>query len=426
MKSIHEQKAGRALLAAAMLIFIGSVGRADPVVKINQTQYTPICTPWGCQLEARTYAWSGTIVDRLPDKRLLILTCGHQFEQDKPVVVHIDQKRKCDGRFLGLDKQFDVGLIAATYPGEVNFYKVSSASPPAVGTRLIAMGYPGMENGREQIRYANVLRYSNEFGFILSGQFEQGESGGALLHGNKVVGVINGNFVDGSGCYAAPLNRIRALMDLTFARKSGRPPASGVPPPTPEQESNTPAPPDLPPAPVDADVPQPKQPDLKEAPPVPVLPAPKRERAESYPGPVPITPDDPRPIDEDGDDSRFACRPLLRGGCNCGPRLAHIEAELARLRQSVGKPGRDGVDGRDGAPGRAGNDGAPGRDGSNGVGEPGPAGPRGPAGDPGKAGADGKDGGPTHIDYDKLAAEVQKRMPPQKPIYFDIRKKTQR
>lgn len=113
-------------------------------------------------------------------------------------------------------------------------------------------------------------------------------------------------------------------------------------------------------------------------------------------------------------------------------RIESLEGKVDAWRRQPSKDGSPGIDGRngkDGEPGAKGDRGEAGPRGPNGL--QGLQGPAGKDGKPGKDGANGRDGergpqgerGPagdgTEIDYEKLAEEVLKRMPPL-PAYFSI------
>ena len=78
--------------------------------------------------------------------------------------------------------------------------------------------------------------------------------------------------------------------------------------------------------------------------------------------------------------------------------VAEIVEKLASDPRIKGMPGKDGMDGKNGIDGKDGKNGIDGRDGKNGT--------------DGKDGIDGKPGIVAVVDYDVLASEVIRRMPP--------------
>lgn len=174
------------LLVKAAAILCGLCGASDaaaPVVRITQQD---------CRSGSRCEIayWSGTVIGRLPDNRLAVLTCGHGYQQSQPVNVEIDSTGWSEGRFVLLDPSADLGLIGVPSNARVPCLPVAAQMPDLASTTLTVSGYP---RGQNPLRTRSGRMAGVPLGggvWPLSTTFIPGESGGAVLVSNRVVGVI--------------------------------------------------------------------------------------------------------------------------------------------------------------------------------------------------------------------------------------------
>ena len=153
---------------------------AAPVVKISQ-----------CQGQYCTHG-SGTVVGRLSDKRVVILTCGHGWISSQPVSVLIAAGRQIEGRVVATrnDNDVDLGIVVINHPATIGAYEIGDKSPPSK-QEIVMEGF-----GSE---WSSKYKRTESKGQLSATQFEidamarQGDSGGAVLWGNRLSGVLVGN-----------------------------------------------------------------------------------------------------------------------------------------------------------------------------------------------------------------------------------------
>jgi hypothetical protein len=143
-----------------------------------------VCFPTTCQVGY----WSGTLIGGLPDQRFCLLTCAHGYNPRDVVLIEAKPGEWTEGRFIGIDKEIDLGLVAFAYDGRLNCEALAE-SPPALGDALRTRGYPRGNQFRDQ---PTRLLTDHSGIWELEAPFIQGESGGAVVGPNGLVGVIVG------------------------------------------------------------------------------------------------------------------------------------------------------------------------------------------------------------------------------------------
>lgn len=162
-----------------------SVGLSRGCVRIRQkTCHGNYCTVGG---------WSGTVVYGLNDGRLIILTCAHGFDGNRPAEVETQRTIWQPAQWINLVPQVDLGLLAvAPPPGGLPRVPIAEAMPTADMT-FVTRGYPNSVEYREA---PTSITEIGEFHWRTERRFIQGESGGALIGPAGLVGVIRSTELD--------------------------------------------------------------------------------------------------------------------------------------------------------------------------------------------------------------------------------------
>lgn len=165
------------LIAALVMLLLVELTQAAPAVRIRQGAGQKM----GC--------WSGTVIGRLPDKRLAVLTCSHGYNAAEAVSVEVEPDTWAAGTIVVLDKKKDLGLIGAKYDLKSKCFDLATEAPKARDI-LTTMGYPHGES----LRALNTRCAGEWWGWtLMHAEIIPGESGGTVLRDGKVCGVILGN-----------------------------------------------------------------------------------------------------------------------------------------------------------------------------------------------------------------------------------------
>lgn len=175
---------------------------------------------------------SGTNVARLPNGGTLVVTNHHVIEGTETVNLENGVGEKSTGHVVASDRDADVALVAT--PARWPIAKLGD--DVTVGA---AIQFRGFSRGRGLRKYFGTVsrRFSDSSGFQASGcRSISGDSGGGAYSQGRLVGVIWGDALDGTGTAFAPISRVKALMQRVLGKA---PPTS---PATPQLEPLPPRP----------------------------------------------------------------------------------------------------------------------------------------------------------------------------------------
>jgi hypothetical protein len=177
--------------------------------------------------------------------RTIYLTARHVVEGSGAVWVGILHKWE-PGAILGIGSGVDLALLASA-PND-KCVSVAPSSPPA-NTPIDIIGFP--HGGARTERQSSVVSSDGQWLVALVG-FREGESGGAVLSGGQLVGIISrtpqffpGGPITGRGGRAVAAEAITAFITQTL----GEIPTCGGIAPSPPQPSPAPGPAQTPPGP---------------------------------------------------------------------------------------------------------------------------------------------------------------------------------
>jgi hypothetical protein len=149
-----------------------------------------------CDTNKCLIGWaSGTVIGRMPDRRIAVLSCAHGKTDAKPAEVELVPGTWLEGEVVGLDPRADLSLVAVTYPGRLPCIPLATESPRD-GQSVSVKGFPMGESFRE--RNTRLLRTVSLQGIgpraVVDSPFIDGESGGTVsvrnAQGESLVGVI--------------------------------------------------------------------------------------------------------------------------------------------------------------------------------------------------------------------------------------------
>ena len=138
--------------------------------------------------------------------RYLAVTCSHVVRAGWPHAI-LAGGTTYPAEVLRHDAKADLALVAFTAPEGLAVLPVAD-EPPTNRTPVTTHGYPGGGSRRDRPSYAVV---GHAVGlYEVPGGFLQGESGGAVIAGGKLVGVITGT--DGRTGLAVDLPTVKAFL----------------------------------------------------------------------------------------------------------------------------------------------------------------------------------------------------------------------
>ena len=197
-----------AAIATAILFAFGSLLQAAPVVRAIQTVSVQSCNGRQCTQVRKLSPGSGVCVGRDKAGRLLVLTCAHGWTAKGPTVAIIDGDTPEKAAIVGFDGAKDLCLLAIDHPAQTQVYPISS-TVPAVGTQVITQGFPNAAKFRTVP--TRIVGYTGNC-MITAATFRQGESGGAVVCGNELVGIIQAtSHADGASAH------VRSIQDFMLA-----------------------------------------------------------------------------------------------------------------------------------------------------------------------------------------------------------------
>lgn len=235
-----------AILAFAALLGIGRILEAAPVVKLSQSISRQVCNGSTCSIVKDVSSWSGTCVGRDNAGKLLIVSCGHGMQFGQPMQIEVDEGTPETGSILRLSQDPDLSLIVVDHPAPVQCFPIGDVVPNgASAVQLI--GFP---SGQFRSRQAKIDKYirdrQGKCWMELSLPCAQGESGGGVIAGGRLSGVIVSTLDTRhpmarfykNHAFAIPLNDIQGFVigalgyqPLTDAPVSKRERPAEVPPP---------------------------------------------------------------------------------------------------------------------------------------------------------------------------------------------------
>ncbi|MDE2426741.1 MAG: trypsin-like peptidase domain-containing protein [Elusimicrobia bacterium] len=241
-----------AIVVAAIMFAIGQALEAAPVVKAVQTVTVQRCNGNSCTQVRQFSPGSGTCIGRDKSGRLLILTCAHGWTKNGETFAIIDGAKE-KAAIIGFDGKRDLCLLATDHPAPVLIFPVAE-SAPSIGTQVSTQGIPG--DGKLRTVQTRVKGYTADK-LITAATFRQEESGGAVICGNELVGVILAtSHFDGLSAHVRTVQDF--LIDSLGYIPLTSPPPAEKPAEVPPAEKLEPIPhPEPLPAPAVADAPAP-------------------------------------------------------------------------------------------------------------------------------------------------------------------------
>lgn len=156
---------------------------------------------------------SGTLIGWTADcKKGIFLSCAHGFDAHDSVEIAFDDDRRTEGRIIAINRDFDLSLIEAPVDDSADMVALADKSPRE-RDEVRVIGFPDKEfssndthiKGRFWSRYACTPRWTlyqaraasvPPEGYLVLLVTEAasvpGLSGGAVLHNEKLAGVVIG------------------------------------------------------------------------------------------------------------------------------------------------------------------------------------------------------------------------------------------
>lgn len=156
-------------------------------------------------IEQEGTRWSGSLIGYAPNGDGIYLTCKHGYNAKKPVSLLLNKVAHGDGRVVAFAKETDLALVQGRVSSKMRPVRLAEESP-YTSDEIVLVGHP-----REQfVRKTTTLKdrafvyiwklkeyrvYPEANGFsepclISEGSSQPGFSGGAMLQGGKLCGVI--------------------------------------------------------------------------------------------------------------------------------------------------------------------------------------------------------------------------------------------
>ncbi len=199
----------RLILAAVALLVLTSPAAANPFVEIRQQ----ICTGRSCT----TVIGSGTIIGRDQANRLIVLTCQHGWswpDHRKPVSaprVTLDGQMY-EAAWIGHGPA-DVGLMCLDPSVQTEHAVRLAAALPPQGTAITTHAILQEQPANHQGIVSGMVKYCGFPALQLSTRFDHGESGGAVLAGGRLIGVINATSDNPAFGIAATVDEVRKCVN---------------------------------------------------------------------------------------------------------------------------------------------------------------------------------------------------------------------
>jgi hypothetical protein len=197
------------LIATIMVVVVGrSLATADTFVKITQPEGKD-GSGTGCS--------SGTLIGWTTDcSQGIFISCAHGYDQERPVEVEVEPGQTAEGRFLALDRDLELSLIAAPISRSTEMLRLADRSPRRCdAVRLV--GYPGRKFVSTETRIVGeywsrdactsrwTLYYAEPCYACPEGYHEllvtgaasaAGLSGGAVVRNKRLAGVMIGRIAN--------------------------------------------------------------------------------------------------------------------------------------------------------------------------------------------------------------------------------------
>lgn len=227
----------------AIMAILAARCYAQPVVRIKQTVQT--CSAVKCLQQE--VGWSGTVVGRIKDGRVAVLTCAHALKVDadfyKTPYVEIDGAW-LPGKWKAWHPQRDVGLVVLATDARIKCLPIA-ATDAAVGSTVTLYGFAHAQPAVTVTEGA--IASATPAWLRLTAVPQQGMSGGPVVHDGQVSGLITGYSRHGFGAWGGDGPTL-AMVRKTLVELVGEVPVCGTvkpaqPEPTPiEPEPQPPQP----------------------------------------------------------------------------------------------------------------------------------------------------------------------------------------
>ena len=179
-------------------------------------------------------------------ERSYVLTAAHGYDEPRErIVVYFAGEAPFEGRLIKADHDRDLALILIATPRRARPIHLSLAAIPS-GTPMVAAGYAAGQTHIGPVRciLRGIGRLARGACLILSGTIRGGYSGGALVHQDRLVGLL---VATGEGeTIAVDARTIDGFLTGIFAQPDAPAPPSS--PPAPQDDAAQPnlLPPDAP------------------------------------------------------------------------------------------------------------------------------------------------------------------------------------
>lgn len=191
----------------------------DSIIKIESTNLVydfidPYKTP-----EQNASVGSGFFI--LEKNSGYILTCCHVIKNSVNIQITIPSKgkNKYNAIIISVNEDYDLALLKTSYKNE-NYFEFFDSDDLEQGDSLSAIGYP---LGQERVKISNgILSGYDRYFLQTDAAINEGNSGGPLMKGNKVVGVnarkVKSILANNIG-YAVPIKLFMIMKDDYLNRK---------------------------------------------------------------------------------------------------------------------------------------------------------------------------------------------------------------
>lgn len=218
--------------AVLMSVLMSSVvpatvfGAGNGVHRIAVDMTVKRCGLFGCSVERATWTASAVAIGRLNGREYLI-TAEHLFKGGtrgngiiQTQTVHAITIETADaGNFAAVyhggrdykgTKGIDIALISVASERRWNFSPLMKRQLPLSGQNVSIVGYPA---GHYVDRKSKIRQYLSKWGVECSGIAKSGESGGAILYGGRLAGVVWGSRIgDCWGTFGTPAGQISKFV----------------------------------------------------------------------------------------------------------------------------------------------------------------------------------------------------------------------
>lgn len=149
-----------------------------------------------------------------------IITCSHCLEYSKDIYIEIPEsgKQKYKAEIVGLCPMLDIAILKPTEYKSKEYFTLSDSDKVSAGDKVFAVGYPA---GQNAIKSSSGIISGRQNGNLqMDTPVNPGNSGGPLVHNNKVVGIVSSGMSKHNNIgYAIPINKYYIIKTELYDKK---------------------------------------------------------------------------------------------------------------------------------------------------------------------------------------------------------------